>query len=57
MDCQAGLTLKDWEFIQETMLSHDEDMIADFMDDIDTLLVFVSNISDWSSPDPTSLIY
>ena len=39
------------------MLSHDEDMIADFMDDIDTLLVFVSNISEWSSPDPTSLIY
>ena len=40
--CQAGSTLKDWEFVQETILSHDEDMIADFTDDIDTLLVFVS---------------
>ena len=31
------------------MLSHDEDMIAYFADDIDTLLVFVSvyNLSDF----------
>ena len=31
------------------MLSHDEDMIADFADDIDTLLVFVSVkfLSNW----------
>ena len=28
--------------MQDTILSHDEDMIADFADDIDTLLVFVS---------------
>ena len=28
--------------MQDTILSHDEDMIADFTDDIDTLLVFVS---------------
>ena len=53
----GGTALTGWDFIQEKILSHDEDMIADFMDDIDTLLVFVSNISDWSSPDPTSLIY
>ena len=39
-----GSTLKGWEFIQETILSHDEDMIADFADDIDTLLVFVSDL-------------
>ena len=34
--------LTGWEFVQETMLRHDEDMIVDFADDIDTLLVFVS---------------
>ena len=39
---QNGAPLKDWDFIQERILSHDEDMIADFADDIDTLLVFVS---------------
>ena len=33
--------LKGWDFIQEKILSHDEDMIADYADDIDTLLVFV----------------
>ena len=33
--------LKRWGFIQEKILSHDEDMIADYADDIDTLLVFV----------------
>ena len=39
---QGGVPLKDWDFIQERILSYDEDMIADFADDIDTLLVFVS---------------
>ena len=34
--------LKGWDLMQDTILSHDEDMIADFADDIDTLLVFVS---------------
>ena len=34
--------LRGWDFIQESILRHDEDMIADFADDIDTLLVFVS---------------
>ena len=28
--------------MQDTILSHDEDMISYFADDIDTLLVFVS---------------
>ena len=37
-----GTRLESWNFIQEKMLSHDEDMIADYADDIDTLLVFVS---------------
>ena len=38
--------LQGWEAIQEYMLSHDEDMIGDFTDDIDTLLVFVrDNVS------------
>ena len=37
-----GSRLQGWNFIQEKMLSHDEDMIADYADDIDTLLVFVS---------------
>ena len=44
-DCspiQGGVPLKGWEFMQERILSHDEDMIGDFSDDIDTLLVFVS---------------
>ena len=36
------MPLKGWDFIQERILSHDEDMIGDFSDDIDTLLVFVS---------------
>ena len=40
-----GTRLEGWNFIQEKMLSHDEDMIADYADDIDTLLVFVS--IDW----------
>ena len=39
---QNGGRLEGWNFIQEKVLSHDEDMIADFADDIDTLLVFVS---------------
>ena len=38
----GGTPLKGWDFIQEKVLSHDEDMIADYADDIDTLLVFVS---------------
>ena len=38
----GGNALTGWEFIQEKILSHDEDMIADHADDIDTLLVFVS---------------
>ena len=44
MDFQPdGTQLEGWNFIQEKVLSHDEDMIADFADDIDTLLVFVSS--------------
>ena len=39
---QGEVQLKGWDFIQERILSHDEDMIGDFADDIDTLLVFVS---------------
>ena len=35
--------LEGWDFIQEKALSHDEDMISDYADDIDTLLVFVSH--------------
>ena len=35
--------LKGWNLIQDTILSSDEDMIADFVDDIDSLLVFVSS--------------
>ena len=38
----GGSALTGWDFIQEKMLSHDEDMISDYADDIDTLLVFVS---------------
>ena len=38
----GGSALTGWDFIQEKILSHDEDMIADHADDIDTLLVFVS---------------
>ena len=34
--------LQGWDLVQDTILSHDEDMIADFADDIDTLLVCVS---------------
>ena len=41
---QGGAPLKDWDFVQERILSHDEDMIADFADDIDSLLVFVSTV-------------
>ena len=37
---QAGL--QGWDLIQDTILSHDEDVISDFADDIDALLVFVS---------------
>ena len=33
--------MEGWDFIQEKILSHDEDMVADYADDIDTLLVFV----------------
>ena len=42
--------LQGWDLMQDTILSHDEDMIADFADDIDTLLVFVSArfLSIWS---------
>ena len=44
MDLQPdGTQLEGWNFIQEKVLSHDEDMIADHSDDIDTLLVFVSS--------------
>ena len=39
---QGGVPLKGWDFLQERILSHDEDMIGDFADDMDTLLVFVS---------------
>ena len=35
--------LQGWDLVQDTILSHDEDMIADHSDDIDTLLVFVSS--------------
>ena len=38
-----GTRLEGWDFIQEKILSHDEDMISDYADDIDTLLVFVSS--------------
>ena len=38
-----GTQLEGWNFIQEKVLSHDEDMIVDHSDDIDTLLVFVSS--------------
>ena len=41
---QNGAPLKGWEFMQDRILNSDEDMIADFSDDIDTLLVFVSAI-------------
>ena len=41
---QGGEPLKAWDFVQERILSHDEDMISDFADDIDTLLVFVSTL-------------
>ena len=41
---QNGTRLEGWDFIQEKALSHDEDMISDYADDIDTLLVFVSRI-------------
>ena len=34
-----------WNAIQTHMLAHDEDMIGDFADDIDTLLVFVSGVT------------
>ena len=37
--------LEGWDFIQDRMLSHDENMISDYADDIDTLLVFVSRVS------------
>ena len=40
---QNGTPLKGWAFIQDKVLSHDEDMISDYADDIDTLLVFVSS--------------
>ena len=40
----GGSALTGWDFIQEKVLSHDEDMIADHADDIDTLLVFVSAV-------------
>ena len=53
---QGNSTLEGWEFVQETMLSHDEDMIADFADDIDTLLVFVSiAVIGWAQLTSTSL--
>ena len=42
---QGSAPLKDWDLIQERILSYDEDMIADFADDIDTLLVFVSIVT------------
>ena len=38
---QCTTALDGWDFIQEKILSHDEDMIADYADDIDTLIVFV----------------
>ena len=42
---QNGARLEGWSFIQEKVLSHDEDMLSDYADDIDTLLVFVSTSS------------
>ena len=49
-------SLTGWDFVQEKMLSHDEDMIAYFADDIDTLLVFVrvDKLSDFI-PDKKSI--
>ena len=36
---------KGWDVIQEKVRNHDEDMIGDFADDVDTLLVFVSIVA------------
>ena len=41
---ELGTSLKSWDFIEERILNHDEDMIANLTDDIDTLLVFVSTL-------------
>ena len=45
---QNGARLEGWDFIQEKILCHDEDMISDLADDIDTLLVFVSGVDRFS---------
>ena len=47
--------LAGWDVIQEKVLSHDEDMIADHADDIDTLLVFVSIATTDDSRDETNV--
>ena len=39
---QIAYDLKGWDAIQQNIHLHDQDMIKDFSDDIDTLLVFVS---------------
>ena len=39
---QGDSSAKGWDVIQAKMLTHDEDMIRYFTDDIDNLLVFVS---------------
>ena len=39
---QDNPAAKGWDVIQDKILTHDEVMIGDFADDIDTLLVFVS---------------
>lgn len=39
---KSALPPKGWPAIEDYMLSHDEEWIDDFADDIDTMLVFVS---------------
>ena len=38
---QSDTSAKGWNVVQDKILSHDEDMIKYYVDDIDTLLVFV----------------
>ena len=52
---QNGTRLEGWDFIQEKVHSHDEDMIAGYTDDIDTLLVFVSIATTDDSRDETNV--
>ena len=40
---QSGSTKTGWSAIQDHLLDHDGDMMNDFAEDIDTLLVFVSH--------------